>query len=255
MKWPLYHSDLLTVGNAKSSVCIITLWTKKEEVMRHVPSKNYAILGQLYSKYQGISALLRNCLANKSIRHLVIVGNDLSGSGQALVDFFEKGVDSNHLIKGTTINIEKEIPYSALENLRKHIMIHDYRSIKDFSKFLEIIKKLPQISSYGYPEIFPEAKIIPATFFPIAQGICVSEKDIHSVWFRVLMHFQRFTSKEEKSLFSFMTVVRNDEYVKAHSSYSFTEKELEKHFSQDQKIIKNILPKHFLSIKGISLFL
>ena len=134
MKWPLIFNDMIHVGNTTSQICILTLWTKKENIIAKVDAKNYAVVGQLYSKDEGLSAVVRNCLANKNIRHLIVTGADLNGSGQAVVDLFKKGVNKENKILGKSKGwIDKEIPRKAIETLRKNVVIHDFRDIKDFS--------------------------------------------------------------------------------------------------------------------------
>src|SRR3989338_4132324 len=138
MSWPLYKSTILLTGNPLSQVGILTLFTQKELISQHLHQDNYALIGQLYNPSQGISILLRNCLANKNLRYLIICGQDLSGSGEALLKLSQEGVEElweNDLVQSSQVQgnqvqdrltgyliknlaekriIEKEIPLEAI---------------------------------------------------------------------------------------------------------------------------------------------
>ncbi|MBR9707598.1 MAG: hypothetical protein GOV15_04130, partial [Candidatus Diapherotrites archaeon] len=110
MEWPIYFKDLLKVGNPESNVGVATLWTEKELFGRNLNPDSFALVGQLYSK-EGISHIIRNVLAKPKIRYLILCGTDKSGSGQALVNLMEKGVNDKHEIIGVdNAVIEPEIP-------------------------------------------------------------------------------------------------------------------------------------------------
>jgi thymidylate synthase len=194
MTWPLYFSDLISVGTKESSIGIVTLWTKKDVVLTHLQPNQYALLGQLYSRHEGVNGLIRNCLANKAIRHIVIVGVDLNKSADALLAFFENGADSSHKVIGCDdVFIDREIPLDALENLRKHVEVHDARHIKNYSALPTFLSSLSVLPSYGKSEIFPEKAIIPPATFPSEQsGFCIHEDTIGPAWLRVLSHIMRF---------------------------------------------------------------
>ena len=85
---PIYFSDQLILGAPGSAVAVVTLWSKKEKVAAGIPREHFAVMGQLYSPTRGIDPLVRNLIANPSIRHLVVTGRDFSGSGTALADLF-----------------------------------------------------------------------------------------------------------------------------------------------------------------------
>lgn len=125
--WPIYFKNNLYVGDVESSVGVTTLWTKKELIGEHLDKAKYGLVGQLYSK-KGINYILRNILANPHMRHIVLCGSDLSGSGQALINLVEKGIDEEHSVIGVAdAHIEKEIPREAIEAFRKNVEIIDMR--------------------------------------------------------------------------------------------------------------------------------
>ncbi len=186
--WPVCFSDLVSVGNPFASVGIVTLWTKKEFILKHLDSQHYALVGQLYSRDEGFNGVLRNCLANKAIRHLIIIGIDLNGSGKALLSFFSNGVGADHAVLGVEgVFIDKEIPFASLENLRVHVTVHDYQHVKDFSQLPVLLQQLSQLPSYGAPEIFPTATVpVPDTFPSEKSGFPVRHDFIGPAWLEIL---------------------------------------------------------------------
>ncbi len=188
ISWPVCFSDLVTVGNPSASVGIVTLWTKKEFILKHLDPQKYALVGQLYSRDEGLNGVLRNCLANKAIRHLVVTGIDLNGSGKALLAFFSNGVSPDHAVLGVEgVLIDKEIPLAALETLRQHVTVHDYQHVKDFSQLPALLSQLPSLPSYGVSEVFPTVTVpVPDTFPSEKSGFPVRHDFIGPAWLEIL---------------------------------------------------------------------
>ena len=242
MKWPLEFSEQIEVGDKDSQIAIVTLWTKKEKIIEKL-NKNYAIVGQLYSPEEGVNALIRNLLANKKIRDVIVTGADLSGSGNAITTFFKKGIDMNHKIKGMgNITIDEEIPTETLEDLRKNIELYDLREVKDFSQINKVMDDIKDKSSWGEPEIFPKKQIKPPETFPSEKaGFVVHEKYISDAWIRLINLIMTF-GKEKKSQYSELqkeliavtTVIEeeNPGEPKLCHCFDFSEKELENYYPQ-----------------------
>jgi len=243
MEWPILYGDQLLLGSEESEAAIITLWTKKEAIAHHLDKKNYRCIGQLYSRYEGISSLVRNFLANKNIRHLVITGADLSHSGEALVDLFEKGIDDHHrVISKIDSEVDQEIPVSAIDNLRKHVTLHDYRRFQDMKQLNRIIGELPSLGSYGEPEVFPLPAVSEPDCYPAeSAGFRVEEKYINDAWLHILHTVMRFgvikhsqygvDTKEVMNLIAIISEEDPDKLV-WKDFFPFTKKELEEYLPQ-----------------------
>jgi len=217
-KWPFYFGELITIKDIDSNIGIVTLWTKKESVAKEL-KENYCAIGQLYSKEEGISALVRNCLANKKIRHLIVTGHDLHKSGEALIKLFENGVDDeNNIIGARNASIDKEIPRSALDVFRKNVKVYDMRGT-DFSMIDPLIKTLPKMVSYGEPELFPKPQIrIPDIFPTDASCFKIREKYIGDAWLKILYNLMRFGvlkpnhyADDAKELINITTVITDED--------------------------------------------
>ena len=240
MGWPIYFKNLLDIGNLDSEVAIVTLWTKRENAKKFVDEKNYVVIGQLYSKDEGLNALIRNCLSNKKIRHIIIVGNDITNSGEALIKFFENGVDEDNNVIGIEYAfVDKEIPKRAIEDLRKNVTVHDFRDLKDFKKLNEIISSLPKKGSYGRPEVFPDPKIgVPETFPSEKAGFVIDEDFVGDAWLKVLKLVMKFGvikksqyDVKQKEVINLMVTIRKEDpdNIQWKEFYQFSKKDLEKY--------------------------
>ncbi|MDP3742259.1 MAG: hypothetical protein Q8R15_03025, partial [Candidatus Micrarchaeota archaeon] len=105
--------EQLLYGRSDKGIGVCVLWTRKELVATKVSNENYTVIGQLYSCHQVINSLILNCLANKSLRYLVLTGVDLSGSGKTLANLFAEGVSEiNRMIPGDdNFVLDKGIPF------------------------------------------------------------------------------------------------------------------------------------------------
>ncbi|MFA6888377.1 MAG: thymidylate synthase [Candidatus Woesearchaeota archaeon] len=229
---------VITTGN-HSCVAIVTLWTKKELVIEKLALSDYSFVGQLYSVEDGINTLLRSLLAHKNIRHIIIVGNDLSGSGEALISFFQKGICA-HKIIDTLICLDKEISESALSSLRQNVFVHDYRAMTDFSVLKQIIAALQLLPSYGVNESFPEKKIIlPETLPSEKSGFTIRYPYICDAWIEILsliMHFGIVKKSqyeiEQRELLNLITIIEQENPDSPHitSFFPFTKKDLDSYY-------------------------
>ncbi len=240
MEWPLEEKENIIIGNPNSNVGIITLWTQRKIIESKIDPSLYAAIGQLYFD-GGINYLLRNCLANKNIRYLIIAGQDLAKSGESLLALKERGIDENHNIAGLkTARIHKEIPKEAIDNFRNNVEVIDLRG-KQPEEIAEKIKVLGKKQSYGQPEIFPANKIEAPEKLPSDPSIHkIREKTISRAWLEILYNIINFgaTKKssyggDQKELINVCTVIEEDHNnIKFEEYLQFTKEELEEYIPQ-----------------------
>ncbi len=96
----LYYGDRLHLVNPEGDVGVVTLWSRIDQVLQlfaeltidmNPDSSRVAAVGNLYGN--GLPHLLRNLLWNPQIRHLLILGQNLSGSREDLAQFFAAGLE------------------------------------------------------------------------------------------------------------------------------------------------------------------
>ncbi|MCK5476039.1 MAG: hypothetical protein KAI71_05685, partial [Candidatus Pacebacteria bacterium] len=181
---------------------------------------SFCVAGQLYSK-EGINFIIRNILAKPSIRHLIVCGTELSGSGKVLVDFFEKGISEEHEVIGNDFaKIHKEIPKEILDLVRKNIKIENLIGIQDIN---EIKKKIKNYKPIGKPfsesQIFPDAKKEEVKIFPTDQSVFkVRGRYIGNVWLQIIKKILKFGVENPtwyggnvKELFNIAAVVTEED--------------------------------------------
>lgn len=194
INWPLYFKDNLIYGNPKSEIAITTLWTPAKAIAEKIDPNLFAVVGQLYSK-EGINFILRNILANPNIRHMIVCGTELSGSGKALVDFFAKGVDKNNNIIGNDFAaIQKEIPSEAIELLRKNVRCENMIGTNDAQKVLEKIRAYKLAGKpFAAPQTFPDAQNELTVSFPSeGTAYAMRHKYIGPAWLEIIKNIWRF---------------------------------------------------------------
>lgn len=192
-----YYSDTIHIANPESVNCILCLWTKKERIMDKLSEENYAFIGQLYSKDYGLQILFRNLLACPQIRNLIIVGVDLNGSGNGLVNFFEKGIDEENKIIDTDVILDDKLTKKDLDILRARVKLHDCREIKDFSKLNRILSKIKPMGAQSLDDekriVVALPQINPPIRFPTDfSGFKARGDDFYSAYRSLLSKLSRF---------------------------------------------------------------
>ncbi len=116
----LYYADRLKIVNPAGDVALCTLWSKVESAVKILEeagvdlspeTSRLALATNLYGN--GLPQMLRNLLWNPQIRHIVIVGKNLSGSREWVLNFFEHGLEEveflgakAHRIRNTSRTID-----------------------------------------------------------------------------------------------------------------------------------------------------
>lgn len=245
--WPVYWKENLVVGNLQSNLGIATLWTPKERFLEFFSKDDFAVIGQLYSKDEGINALFRNCLANPNIRFILLLGVDLSNSGQALINLVKNGVDENNNIIGIENSfVDKEIPKDIIELFRKNVEIIDCRKNfdRDFlkNKIREIIKNKNNSQPYSEPLFFPEKKLDENISFPCEKsGFRIEEKSVGEAWLKILQLVQKFGfikksqhGEDQKELMNLVAVITDEDpdNIKWKNYFPFSRDDLLQYYPQ-----------------------
>jgi len=254
IEWPILYGNILRVKNIKSPVGIATMWTERDSVVKILDNFDYSVIGNLYSG-AGITPIIRNIFANPTIRTIILWGADLSRSGQAFVDFMEKGVDGNYRIPTEKESyIEKEIDLKSLELFRKSVKLVNLRG-KPASELISAVKEYSKEKKepFSKQKLFMVKKPTPFTFPSEQVGFKVSNKTIAQTWLKVLNTIMRYgrnkktrytQTNELKEVLNLMAVVTNenpdDIYFPCY--LPFTKKDLDIYYPQvlSAKKIPNI---------------
>ena len=96
----LYYSERLKIVNPTGDVALCALWSKTDSALKILEeagvdlspaTSRLALAANLYGN--GLPQMLRNLQWNPQIRRIVIVGKNLSGSREWLLNFFEHGLE------------------------------------------------------------------------------------------------------------------------------------------------------------------
>lgn len=238
--WPIYFKDKLILGNPRSQVGIITLWTPVNHLVDSIDKNLYLVAGQLYSR-DGINFILRNILANPRLELLILCGAERSGSGQALINFIEKGIDQEYNIIGTeNCQIHQEIPQTAIELFRKKVKVV---KLLDNDNPQKIVSKIQSVKFSGKfwakPQVFPEAKIEFEGIMPTDQSVFkIRQKHIGEAWLEILKKIMKFGTIREsfhgnncRELFNIAAVITNEDpnNFKIFPYFPITKKDIKKY--------------------------
>ena len=223
---PLYKRNLLVLGNPYSPAGIVTLWTPKETVAKHVPQEHFAAIGQLYSGARGLNLLVRNLRYNPQIRFLFMSGTDLSGSGRALRDFFASGVQIGRthtgfqkwkVISESDGFIDAEVNKEDIDLIRTKVRLIpvDSPSLVD-----DVIKKTVSPLScepYAQRRMFPMTEAEVASQPSERTGFIVRERKVAEAWVQILHTIVTLGSLSEthyedrqKEVLNLLTIVTDE---------------------------------------------
>lgn len=217
MEWPVSAQNALLVGNKESNAAVCTLWSQRDVIAKMIDSSLYSIMGNLYSG-GGINAIIRNILANPKIRFIVIYGADLSGSGEDVVKFFEKGVADGKIVD-SNIKIEPELG-DAYEEVRKNVILIDMRKKSPDelkAKLIELNAK--KLEAFASPQVFPESKRVVTYIENEQTGFSVRAKTISGAWLQILDIIMKFGMEKpteygnkQKEIVSMLAVIEESEH-------------------------------------------
>lgn len=190
-KWPVYYAEQLDVGDAKSCRAVCTAWTPRRAIVRRLPVATYSIVGNLYSR-DGLNGLVRNILANPAIRHILVCGRELTDSIDALFALIENGINAEWRVVGNGAQMDRELPRSAIDRVRRGIRLHDLRGTTDFSVIAKAVHQLPTLPPFGNPKVYPirerTVEVLPSE----EAGCLIRGETLREVWLQMLSAIMAF---------------------------------------------------------------
>ena len=197
---PLYYADRLTILNPEGDVGICTLWTPVKTALGILgrlgidmdPSTSrIAVVANLYG--DGLPQMIRNLLWSPQIRHLVVFGQDLSGSEDKLFD---------ELFKGEFHDKFKHLIIHSLGNPSTPVTLLDIR---------RIFKNIPPKLKFAPPRInAPLPKYEPVTYPSDPSGHTIIARHPIDAWEDVVCRVMRFgvpNSKGKLELLNLKVVI------------------------------------------------
>lgn len=221
-------------GSTASSTVICTCWTLAQLVSQNLPSEKFAVCANLYS-YDGLNTIVRALYQNPHWRHVIIFGADLTKGGETIVQFFNKGLDENNHVFGTSFSFQSEIPRDALENIRSHVKMYDVRgkSMVELNTLLSSLDILPQWTT---PQSFPlPAPPVIETFPSEKFGFIIRGQTPSHAWLQILDIISKFGEEKPteyggkiKELIDVMAIISGDDET-FPACFPFEKKDLEEY--------------------------
>jgi thymidylate synthase len=192
-----HKPNQLIYGNGQTAV--ITGWTVKQAIAKHLQPSDYAVIGQLYSPTRGINLLIRNLLLNPHVRYLVILNatkeDKNAGASQCLLDFFHNGVEESlsdtgrqswKILSAIPGYIEIDIDINSLENLRHSIEVQEAKSITEAVNLVRRYTQREIIEPWGFPLEFPMSTVEPTVLPGSRYGHRIEGKTIAETWVKII---------------------------------------------------------------------
>jgi thymidylate synthase len=192
-----HKPNQLIYGHGQTGV--ITGWTVKQAIAKHLQPEDYAVIGQLYSPTRGINLLIRNLLLNPHVRYLVVLNatkeDKNAGAGECLLDFFRNGVEeavSDNGRKAWVIRsaiqgfIDIEIDINTLEKLRHSVECKEAKSIESAVRQVLSYADLKPLSLWGTPVEFPMSIVEPTVLPGPRYGHRIEGKTIAETWVKII---------------------------------------------------------------------
>ncbi|OCQ94620.1 thymidylate synthase [Oscillatoriales cyanobacterium USR001] len=198
---PLYKPNQLICGTGQ--IGIVTGWTVRQAIAKHLSSDEFAVIGQLYSPTRGISFLIRNLLANPHVRFLVVLNatkEDINAGGcEGLLDFFRYGFSEGKSDTGRkcwTINnkyksrisgyIDIEIEAYALEKLRESVECKEAKSISEAVSLVKSYRQFTPVEPWGKELEFPLREFVPTVLPGSRYGHRIEGRTIAETWVKII---------------------------------------------------------------------
>jgi thymidylate synthase len=192
----LYKPNQLIYGQGQTAV--ITGWTVKSAIAKHLEPQDYAVIGQLYSPTRGINLLIRNLLYNPHVRYLVVLNatkeDKNAGAGSCLLDFFRNGFEEGLSDTGRLCwvirsaipgYIDIEVDASALDKLRQSVEYWEAKSITEVVHQVKFYAK-GETPPWGLPLEFPLLSVEPNVLPGPRYGHRIEGKTIAETWVKII---------------------------------------------------------------------
>ena len=195
---PLHKPNQLMYGTGQTAV--VTGWTVKQAISKHLQPHEYAVIGQLYSPTRGISLLIRNLLANPHVRFLVALNatkEDRNAGGcECLLDFFRNGFTEGFSDTGRRCwvicsnipgYIDIEIEAYVLEKLRQSVEWQESLSIADAVSQVKAYALRSAVEPWGSPIVeIPFSTAVPTVLPGPRYGHRIEGKTIAETWVKII---------------------------------------------------------------------
>lgn len=256
----LCYPDKVTTLNPDGDVAILTLWSKVDTVTKKFGEFPLCVAAISNFYGDGLNQLLVNLLYNPQIRHVVIVGNNRTGSAQELKAYFDKGVEKvkingseQYRVRSTTRLVNEALARSELfcEVLGETVMrrpdvhiVEDGQPLDRQIELLRLVLDSHRLSSPIDPSVYNNSRIRIDLVEPKIE-VCPSVQAGHQIvsdnpldaWGELLFCIQRFglptklAKGDRKELLNLKVVITDPKWQDeaAYDKYNLKKEQLQRY--------------------------
>lgn len=152
--WPVQPGEY-TVFNSRGPVAVLFLGASRVIDDSFLQSLgNIAIVGNLITENIGVEHVIKNLISNPFIRHLAIIGTEVSGHqpGNAIINLHKNGINPNQRIVDASgaRPILRNTLQQEIRQFRQQITIHDFMQLGDSDTLQNEIRRLTSCNSVPY---------------------------------------------------------------------------------------------------------
>jgi thymidylate synthase len=136
---------------------ICTLWTFPDRLSPYLDLPRINIVGPLRTR-AGLGWLLRGLYLHPAIRNLILCGEDLSMTGDALLALWREGLDDDTTLSRSRAKLRPEMDRQAVDLLRQYVRLWDWRA-KSPEQVGRDVGEIPSLAQEMEPRFFPPVVI------------------------------------------------------------------------------------------------
>ena len=148
--WPPVPGDYFAFSDAQAGVIAVTTLASVDlaEALAKDRPQGLCIVGKTETENIGIDKVVKNVVTNRSIRFLIVAGNDPQGhlSGSTLLALWQNGVNDEMRVVGSEAKrpILKNVSRSEVEAFRSQIEMVDMVGCEDIEAITKKITELAE---------------------------------------------------------------------------------------------------------------
>jgi len=156
--WQSDHRKKLEIANLEGGdVVVCGAFAAQAEILPELDEGRVCFVAPLGSR-SDLEWLLRGLHLHPGVRHLVVCGDDLSVTAEALLALWQDGLDPDGEISGSRGRLGEGIDAAAVDALRKDVVIRDWRG-RSASVLAEGVRELPVLPREREPHPLPDPGI------------------------------------------------------------------------------------------------
>lgn len=145
--FPIKHEHFVGKGT-RIAICTLSSIRLLTEISNDTNlMNNLAIVGRLLSENKGIDDIIKYCIVNKKLEHLILCGKDSRGhrAGDSLIALYRNGVTNEGIIiKSKSPRPQLRSSYQEVEIFRDRITVHDLIEETDLNRVRSYVDEITQ---------------------------------------------------------------------------------------------------------------